>query len=129
MLINMETRQFERHIPSSTRVMRAFVIDKYKSHVHAAELPEPVVGDNDVLVRVAGAGVNHLDEMIRVGEFRQILPKRFPLTLGHDVAGTVIRVGSQVEAFAPGDPVYARPHDGRIGTFAEAIAIDQTDVS
>lgn len=109
--------------------MRAFVIDSYKGALHEADLPDPAVGEHDVLVRAAAAGVNQLDEKIRTGEFRQILPYRFPLALGHDVAGTVIRVGSKVDGFAPGDLVYARPRDGRIGTFAEAIAIDETDVS
>jgi NADPH:quinone reductase-like Zn-dependent oxidoreductase len=37
--------------------------------------------------------------------------------LGHDVAGTVVRVGSRVRRFKPGDEVYARPADGRIGAF------------
>ena len=91
--------------------MRAFVIDGYKGALHEAEVPEPVVGEHDVLVRAVAAGVNQLDEKIRTGEFRQILPYRFPLHLGHDVAGTVIRVGSKVDAFAPGDVVYARPRD------------------
>jgi NADPH:quinone reductase-like Zn-dependent oxidoreductase len=109
--------------------MRAFIIDGYKGTPHEADLPEPGVGDHDVLVRVVAAGVNELDEKIRTGEFRQILPKRFPLTLGHDLAGTVIRVGSKVTAFAPGDLVYSRPRDARMGTFAEVIAIDESDVA
>jgi NADPH:quinone reductase-like Zn-dependent oxidoreductase len=109
--------------------MRAFIIDGYKGTLHEAEVPEPTVGDHDVLVRVDAAGVNELDEKIRTGEFRQILPVTFPLTLGHDVAGTVTRVGAKVSGFAPGDQVYARPRDGRIGTFAEAIAIDEADVA
>ena len=109
--------------------MRAFVIDRYKGDLHEADLAEPAVGEHDVLVRAAAAGVNQLDEKVRTGEFRQILPYRFPLALGHDVSGTVIRVGSKVDGFAPGDLVYARPRDGRIGAFAEAIAIDETDVS
>jgi NADPH:quinone reductase-like Zn-dependent oxidoreductase len=80
-------------------------------------------------VRVRAAGVNHLDEKLRTGEFRQILPYPVPLTLGHDVAGTVIRTGSQVRDFAPGDEIFARPRDHRIGTFAERIAIDEADVA
>lgn len=109
--------------------MRAFVIDAYKGTLHEAQVLEPTVGEHDVLVRTVAAGVNELDEKIRTGEFRQILPYSFPLTLGHDVAGTVIRVGSRVDAFAPGDVVYARPRDGRIGTYAEMIAIDESDVA
>jgi NADPH:quinone reductase-like Zn-dependent oxidoreductase len=45
------------------------------------------------------------------------------------VAGPVVRVGANVRRFKPGDEVYARPRDGRIGTFAESIAIDQADVA
>jgi len=75
------------------------------------------------------AGVNQLDEKLRAGEFKAILPYRTPLVLGHDVAGTVIRTGAAVTRFAPGDQVFARPRDGRIGTFAERIAIDEADVA
>ncbi|WP_307364516.1 NADP-dependent oxidoreductase [Microbacterium murale] len=109
--------------------MRAFVFDKYKEVVHEADVPEPVVGDRDVLVRVDAAGVNQLDEKIREGEFKAILPYKTPLVLGHDLAGTVIRTGSKVQGFTPGDRVFGRPRDGRIGTFAERIAIDETDLA
>lgn len=43
--------------------------------------------------------------------------------LGHDLAGTVIGVGSRVRGFKPGDDVYGRPDKDRIGTFAERIAV------
>lgn len=109
--------------------MRAFVLSKYDTAVHAADVPEPSVGEHDVLVRVQAAGVNQLDEKIRAGEFRAILPYRLPIVLGHDVAGTVIRVGAGVSRFAIGDEVYARPRDRRIGTFAERIAVDESDVA
>ncbi|MFC5125202.1 NADP-dependent oxidoreductase [Pseudoclavibacter helvolus] len=94
-----------------------------------ADVAEPIVGDHDVLVQVQAAGVNQLDEKIRIGEFKQILPYKLPLTLGHDVAGTVLRVGAAVRGFRPGDEVYARPRDHRIGTFAERIAIDEADAA
>jgi NADPH:quinone reductase-like Zn-dependent oxidoreductase len=61
--------------------------------------------------------------------FKSFLRYRLPLVLGHDVAGVVIRVGSRVRRFTPGDDVYARPADGRIGTFAEFIAIKEDDVA
>ncbi|WP_049575362.1 NADP-dependent oxidoreductase [Nocardiopsis sp. SBT366] len=109
--------------------MRAFVITKYKEEPREAEVSEPVVGERDVLVRVEAAGLNQLDEKIRVGEFRQILPYGFPLILGHDVAGTVISVGSGVRGFAPGDQVYARPRKDLIGTFADRIAVAESDLA
>jgi len=109
--------------------MRAFIFSKYKTAVHESEVPEPTVGDHDVLVRVQAAGLNHLDEKLREGEFKQILPYKLPVILGHDLAGTVIRVGAAVRGFKPGDEVYARPRDHRIGTFAERIAVAEDDVA
>ena len=111
--------------------MKAFVVDKYdkKGILRLAEMPEPVLQDDDVLVEIHAAGVNLLDSKIRAGEFKPILPYRPPFILGHDVAGTVVRAGSKVRKFNPGDEVYARPRDGRIGTFAEYVAMNEADVA
>ena len=49
-----------------------------------------------MLVRVEAAGLNPLDEKIRAGEFKQVLPYKLPLIPGNDVAGTVIHVGAGV---------------------------------
>ena len=109
--------------------MRSFIVDKYAGPLHEAETPEPVVGDQDVLVQVVAAGLNQLDEKVRAGEFKQILPYKMPLTLGHDVAGTVLQVGPGVRDFTPGDAVYGRVRDGRTGTFAERIAVAESDLA
>ncbi|MGN7862815.1 NADP-dependent oxidoreductase [Microbacterium sp. 22303] len=109
--------------------MRAFVFDQYKKPLHEADVPEPTVGEHDVLIRVEAAGLNHLDERLRAGEFKAVLPYKTPVTLGHDVAGTVIRTGAGATRFTVGDRVYARPRDHRIGTFAERIAVDEADVA
>jgi NADPH:quinone reductase-like Zn-dependent oxidoreductase len=111
--------------------MKAFIVDRYGKNgaLRFGDMPEPAVGDDDILVQVHAAGLNQLDSKIRDGAFKAILPYRAPFILGHDVAGTVVRVGSNVRRFRPGDEVYARPRDGRIGTFAEFIAIDQVDAA
>ena len=109
--------------------MKAFVVKKYKADLHLAEVPEPVVGEHDVLVRVEAAGLNQLDEKIRLGEFKQILPYPLPLVLGNDMAGTVLEVGTKVTGFKPGDEVFARPGKDRIGTFAERIAVAEADLA
>jgi NADPH:quinone reductase-like Zn-dependent oxidoreductase len=105
--------------------MKAFILDRYGSAdgVRAGDMPDPELREDDVLVRIHAAGVNLLDSKIRNGEFKRILPYRLPLILGHDVAGVVVQVGSRVRQFKPGDEVYARPPDGRIGGFAEFVAI------
>jgi len=110
--------------------MKAFVVEHYgKDGLRAAEVPEPGVGDGDVLVKVRAASINPLDKMVRDGEFKRLLKYRTPFVLGHDVAGVVTSVGSAVRDFQVGDEVYARPRDLRIGTFAQYIAIDQDDVA
>ena len=111
--------------------MKAFVVDKYKKKgaLRLANVPEPKLQDNDVLVRIQATAVNLLDSKVRDGEFKLLLPYRPPFVLGHDVAGAVVRTGPKVRQFKVGDAVYARPRDHRIGTFAEFIAIDQADVA
>ena len=111
--------------------MKAFILERYGSadRVRAGEVPDPELREDDVLVQVHAAGVNLLDSKIRNGEFKIFLRYPLPLILGHDVAGVVVRVGSRVRRFKPGDEVYARPADGRIGAFAEFIAIAEEDVA
>ncbi|MNX92751.1 Quinone oxidoreductase 1 [compost metagenome] len=111
--------------------MKAFTINKYSKNesLQLAEIPDPKVKDNDVLVEVHAAGVNLLDSKIKTGEFKLILPYKLPLILGHDVAGVITKIGKNVKKFKVGDEVYARPSDHRIGTFAEFISIDERDVA
>jgi NADPH:quinone reductase-like Zn-dependent oxidoreductase len=111
--------------------MKSFLIDRYRKGgaLRLGEIPEPALRDNDVMVEVHAAGVNALDNKIRDGEFKLVLPYRLPLVLGNDVAGVVVRVGANVRKFKPGDEVYARPAQDRIGTFAEYIAMDEADVA
>ncbi|HEX7912386.1 MAG TPA: NADP-dependent oxidoreductase [Paraburkholderia sp.] len=111
--------------------MKAFIIERYgKTEAgRVADMPEPEMLDDDVLIRIRAASVNALDSKIRKGEFKLILPYRLPLILGNDVAGTVERVGSRVTRFKPGDEVYGRPDQDRIGTFAEFIAVKQSSLA
>lgn len=111
--------------------MKAFVVDTYKKKgaLRLADMPEPQMGANDVLVRIQATAINLLDSKVRDGEFKLFLPYRPPFILGHDLAGTVLRVGANVRTFKAGDQVYARPRDHRVGTFAEFIAIDQADLA
>jgi alcohol dehydrogenase len=111
--------------------MRALVVERYgrNARLRAREMPSPQLREDDVLVQIHAAGVNLLDSKIRNGEFKLILPYRLPLILGHDVAGVVIEVGSRVRKFKPGDEVYARPDDFRIGSFADLIAIKEDSLA
>ncbi|MEU6002062.1 NADP-dependent oxidoreductase [Streptomyces sp. NPDC047197] len=111
--------------------MKAFMVEKYgdATGMHAADIPDPQVGADDVLVRIHAASVNPLDMKIRDGSLKAILPYRLPLALGNDLAGEVVQVGASVTRFAVGDEVWARPDKDRIGTFAELLAIHQDDLA
>ena len=111
--------------------MKAFIVKRYgkKEKLQQTEIADPVVKEKDILVQVHAAGVNLLDSKIRDGEFKMILPYKTPFTLGHDVSGIVIKVGSRVSKFKVGDAVYARPADHRIGTFAAFISMNENDVA
>ncbi|AXV84736.1 NADP-dependent oxidoreductase [Ralstonia solanacearum] len=111
--------------------MKAFIVDRYgsKNGLRLGEMPTPELRENEVLVQVHAAGVNLLDSKIRNGEFKLILPYRPPFIMGHDVAGVVVKVGPRVRQFKPGDEVYSRPDDFRIGAFAEYIAIQEDSLA
>jgi NADPH:quinone reductase-like Zn-dependent oxidoreductase len=111
--------------------MKAFIVDRYgkKDGVRIGEMPDPELRDDDVLVQIHATAVNLLDSKIRNGEFKLILPYRLPLILGNDVAGVVVRVGSRVRRFKPGDQVYARPPKDRIGSFAELISMNEDAIA
>jgi len=111
--------------------MKAFVVDRYgkKRALQLAEMATPEPRDDEVLVEVHAAGVNLLDSKIRDGEFKLILPYRLPLILGHDVSGVVVKVGPKVRQFKPGDEVYARTDDFRIGTFAEFVPVKEASLA
>ncbi len=111
--------------------MKAFVVDRYGKNesLRAADVPEPVLREDEILIQVHATGVNLLDSKIRSGEFKLILPYHTPFALGHDVAGVVVRVGPRVRQFKPGDEVYSRPDDFRIGTFAELVAVKEASVA
>jgi alcohol dehydrogenase len=111
--------------------MRAFTINRYskKDKLQLVEVPEPRVNEHDVLIQIHAASINQLDAKLKSGEFKLLLPYRFPLILGHDVAGIITKVGSKVGKFKEGDEVYARPADFKIGTFAEYISVNESDVA
>ncbi|MGH7962058.1 MAG: NADP-dependent oxidoreductase [Burkholderiales bacterium] len=111
--------------------MKAFILDRYGSNdgVRAGEMPDPELHDDDVLVQIHAASVNPVDLKIRDGKLKLILPYRLPFVLGNDLAGVVVRIGSGVRRFKPGDEVYARPDKDRIGAFAEFISIKEDAVA
>src|SRR5438552_13994659 len=82
--------------------MRAVQLTEVGEPLEDVEVPLSEIGPTDVLIRVAAAGICHSDAHYRAGisEF-----DRLPLTLGHEVAGTVEKIGKPVANVVPGDRV------------------------
>lgn len=93
------------------------------------EVPRPLFGSDEVLVRVHASGVNPIDWKVRRGLLRGMLEHTLPLILGWDFSGVVEAVGDKVTAFKPGDPVYGRADPARDGTYAEHVAVRVTDLA
>jgi NADPH:quinone reductase-like Zn-dependent oxidoreductase len=87
------------------------------------ELPDPLVGLDQVLVRVHAAGLNPVDRSVRAGHLQGLYPHHFPLIPGWDVSGVVVSTGPAVVGFAPGDEVYGYQRKDHVqhGTYAELV--------
>jgi 2-desacetyl-2-hydroxyethyl bacteriochlorophyllide A dehydrogenase len=111
--------------------MKAFALTRYgkKNTVKPVDRAVPDLRDDDVLVQIHATSINPLDLKIRNGELKPLLPYKLPLVLGNDLAGIVVKTGPRVRRFAPGDAVYAKPNQDRIGTFAEYLAVNENDVA
>src|SRR3954447_11414068 len=111
--------------------MRAVTISAFDTPpVLREDLPAPILGPNEVLVRVHGSSVNPVDNGIAAGMLRQMgVEYEFPAILGRDYAGVVEQVGAEVTRYAVGDQVFgfllhANPavHEG---SWAELITLPQ----
>lgn len=105
--------------------MRAFAIDEFGQVGSIRELPDPVPGEGEVLVRVRAAGLSTTCIAVIAGMLKDYLEHRFPLVPGIDASGVVERVGPGVDGYREGDEVYGyvrRPVMG-LGTLAERVAL------
>jgi NADPH:quinone reductase-like Zn-dependent oxidoreductase len=87
--------------------MKAIVLHEYggPEKLKYEDVPDPVAGEGEVLVRVAATSVNPIDYKLRSGSFKDFMPIEFPKILGNDFSGIVRQVGAGVKGFAPGDKV------------------------
>ena len=85
------------------------------------DIPRPAPGPGDVLIQVAATSFNPSDIGLRRGLLRSVLALELPLTLGGDVAGTVVAVGDGVHTLTVGDPVVGRV-DGAAAEYVTAAA-------
>ncbi len=109
--------------------MKAIYIKRY-GNIDTVQIDEQTVPSllaDDVLVKIHAASINPIDLRLLEGEFKILLPLKFPFILGNDFAGTVVEVGSQVIKFKVGDEVYAKTD--QTGAFAEYAVIKDTSLA
>lgn len=89
------------------------------------DMPTPVAGPGQVLVRTEAVAVNPIDTYIRAGIIKMPIPN--PYVIGCDIAGVVEAVGTNADQFKIGDRVWGSNQGlfGRQGSFAEFCAIDE----
>jgi len=107
--------------------MKALTFKRYgkSPDIGFADIPRPMPKDDELLVQVHAAGVNPVDNMIPTGMFKPVLHFQLPATLGSDLAGVVVEVGSGVTRFKPGDAVFANIFDLGIGSIAEFAVVPE----
>lgn len=107
--------------------MNALIFKRYgkSPDIGFADIPRPTPKADELLVQVYAAGVNPVDNMIPTGMFKPVLHFQLPATLGSDLAGVVVEVGSRVTRFKPGDAIYANIFDLGIGAIAEFAVVPE----
>ena len=105
--------------------MKAVVINKFGGNdaVEVKDMPNPVAGPGEVLIKVRAASVNPIDWKIRRGLLESALKKKFPLPLGRECSGEVAETGQSVTRFKKGDHVIAVLNIISLGSFAEYVAV------
>lgn len=107
--------------------MKALILKRYggADQVAFADIPRPEIKPDEILVKVHAVGVNPIDNMIPKGAFKPILKFQLPATMGSDLAGIVVQVGSRVSRFKVGDAVFASIFDLGAGSLAEFAAVPE----
>jgi threonine 3-dehydrogenase len=132
--------------------MKALVKSKAERGLWLEEIPEPKMGINDVLVRVAKTGICGTDVHIYQWDEWAQATIRVPMAIGHEFVGEIVAVGSNVNDFFPGDIVSGEGHVvcgrcrnclagrrhlcasaqgvgvNRAGAFAELISLPMTNI-
>ncbi|PHK50105.1 NADP-dependent oxidoreductase [Staphylococcus edaphicus] len=111
--------------------MKAIQLNKYNKNlsVEVNEIPIPKVNDNEVLIQVAYAAINPLENLTISGKVRLIQDYQKPFTLGNELTGKISKIGSGIKNFSIGDAVYTRLPVEKIGAFADYVTVDAKYIS
>ncbi|HSI25520.1 MAG TPA: NADP-dependent oxidoreductase, partial [Methylotenera sp.] len=107
--------------------MKAFILKRYgkSAQLEFADIPRPTIKPDEVLVQVHAVSLNPIDNLIPTGAFKPIIKLSLPATMGSDLAGVVVEVGSRVTRFKLGDAVFASIFDLGTGSLAEFAIVPE----
>lgn len=107
--------------------MKAAIIDRYGAPevLQVAEVAQPEIKPDQLLVKVAASSINPIDWKMRKGMLKILTGNKFPIILGFDVSGEVITVGSQVTQLQPGQLIYTRLSQLTGGAYAEYAPVSE----
>jgi NADPH:quinone reductase-like Zn-dependent oxidoreductase len=107
--------------------MKAVVLHEYggPDKLLYEDVPDPVAGEGELLIRVASSSVNPIDFKLRSGAMKAFAPLELPTILGRDISGIVRTVGKGVTGFQPGDKVMALGNKA----YAELVVVAAKDVA
>jgi NADPH:quinone reductase-like Zn-dependent oxidoreductase len=108
-------------------MMKALILKRYgkADQLEFADIPRPTIKPDEMLVQVHAAGLNPVDNIIPTGAFKPFLKFQLPATMGSDLAGVVVEVGSRVTRFKAGDAVFASIFDLSTGSLAEFAVVPE----
>ncbi len=107
------------------KAVRLYEYGAPKNLKYEEDVPDPVPGENDVLVAAAAASINPVDWKMRSGAAKERFPVTFPAILGRDVSGVVRAVGSNVRGVAAGDRVMALSN----ATYADLVVVKGSELT
>ena len=105
--------------------MKAVRLFEYGGNLVLEDVPRPPITQDEILVKIKSAGVNHLDLVEASGASRQIFPLDLPWIPGHEFSGVVDQVGGAVTALAPGDAVFG---NSASGAYAEYVPVKSSAI-
>ncbi|AKP67352.1 NADP-dependent oxidoreductase [Companilactobacillus ginsenosidimutans] len=111
--------------------MKAAQLDSYNKNYQLTvrDIPTPKISDTEALVQVKYAAVNPLENLIGTGSVKIIQNYKMPHTMGNEITGEIVEIGSKVNAFKVGDVIYSRLPIKTGGGFAEFVAVDSDAIA
>jgi NADPH:quinone reductase-like Zn-dependent oxidoreductase len=113
--------------------MRAVYYERFGGPevLQLGERPVPRVLPDEVLVKVAAAGVNPIDRRLRNGELQEFFQHEWPIIPGWDVAGRIVKVGADVAGWKEGEDIVGLAFTWHLhhGTYAEYAPVKAASIA